>query len=344
MTILKIILIPFSILYALIIFLRNKFYDTGIFKSYKVSKPVISIGNITSGGTGKTPLTIFIADYFLQKGKRVGIVSRGYKRKSAETAIVCNGKTVLSVEKSGDELKLISDSLVDKYPDKIFTAAGIDRVSASELLIKEFNPDLIILDDAFQHRKIKRDLDLVLIEATEMLNKSFLKNILLPAGKLRESYRDLKRAGIIIQNNKNYNENIIPELKKYGKEIVVIRYKTEYFMDYKNSILDKNEQSVILFSGIANSESFSSMVKSADMNISKKFNFADHHEYSIKDIEELKSNFNSDKIFITTEKDFVKIKQFRDFTEKYPVYYLKLKIEITSGAKLLSDELDKVLK
>lgn len=343
MKLLKLILIPFSFLYARIIFLRNKFYDNGFFKSHKVSKPVVSIGNITTGGTGKTPLTIFIAEYFLGKGKSVGIVSRGYKRKSTEIVIVCDGRNVGSIHESGDELNLMSGLLLSKYPDKIFTAAGSDRVKASELLIRKFNPDIIILDDAFQHRRIKRDLDIVLIDAAEKIKNNFPENLMLPSGNLRESYNGLSRSDIIIRNNKNENKGEIPELGKYSEKIVTVRYITEYFMDYKNRILDKNSQDVILFSGIAKNESFVSMVRSANMNIKSELIFSDHHDYTKDDMDLLKEKFSAGNIFITTEKDFVKIKHFKDFMDEYPVYYLKLKIEITDNKNFLYEELQKVL-
>ena len=126
-------------IYSVIIFIRNKLYDFEILKSHKISKPVISIGNITTGGTGKTPLTIIISEYYLSKGKKVGIISRGYGRKSKDIVVVCDGdKIIQDTEIAGDELILISNHLIKKYKSGFSAAAGIDRVKAAEILISKF--------------------------------------------------------------------------------------------------------------------------------------------------------------------------------------------------------------
>ncbi len=286
LTVLRILLIPFSMFYSVLIFVRNKFYDHEIFRSYTVSKPVISIGNITTGGTGKTPLTIFLAEYFLSKRKKVGIVSRGYKRKSKDVVIVCDGITVNeNVSESGDELILISNQLLKNYRGKIFTVANSDRVTASKLLITKFDPDIIILDDAFQHRRIRRDLDIVIMDSSDLQNKSFLDHLTIPSGNLREGRSNLKRAGIIVQNNKERHYSESQKLLNTGAGVLLMRYKTEYFIDNKNSILQNVNRSVIVFSGIANDGSFIEMVKQSGFKIVKAVKFPDHHYYSETDLE-----------------------------------------------------------
>ncbi|MDQ3021742.1 MAG: tetraacyldisaccharide 4'-kinase [Bacteroidota bacterium] len=341
---LKILLFPVSLIYSLIIYIRNKFYDTGILPSYKISKPVISIGNITTGGTGKTPFTIFIAKYFLNKGKKIGIISRGYSRNSQDTIIVCDGENINSnVQQSGDELILISEELIKYFKGNFFVAAGSERVETSNLLINKFNPDVIILDDAFQHRKIKRDLDIVLVDAEDFIKNKFINTFTLPAGNLREGLSNLYRADLIIQNNKSSEINSISKLENYNKNNIVIRYKTEYFMDYKNSILQKSNCSAILFSGIANDNSFIRLVKDWGINITGVNTFPDHHNYTADDINLLEKKY-SNNIFITTEKDFIKIKKFKEFVSDYPVYYLKMKIEITKNKNIVYDKLDILVK
>ncbi len=175
MLLLRIFLLPVSALYSIIIYVRNKFYDKGFLKSEKILKPVISIGNVSTGGTGKTPFTIFIAQYFLRKGKKVGIVSRGHNRKSTDMVVVCDGEIINDdIRKSGDELILISNELIKYYKGDFFVAAGTNRVETSNFLINKFNPDIILLDDAFQHRKIQRDLDIVLIDTEDFNENKFL--------------------------------------------------------------------------------------------------------------------------------------------------------------------------
>lgn len=343
MILLRVILIPFSIIYCYFIFLRNKLYDIGVFKSNKVSAPVISIGNITTGGTGKTPMTIFLSKYFLDKGKKVGIVSRGYKRKSDEMVLVSNGRSINdNLEQSGDELIMISDELMKDYRNNFSVAAGKNRVQTAEYLINEFKPDVIILDDGFQHRKIKRDYDIVLIDSHNFLTEKFLYAFTLPSGNLRESLNNLNRADVIIQNNKYEDINIIPEFRKYGKDVIQMRYKTEYFMDNKNSILSDFNLGAVVFSGIADDSSFIEMVKESNLVITDTIRFSDHHEYTEPDVHSLMTLHTKEKVFITTVKDFIKIKQFSDFINNYPVYYLKMSVELGESKSILFSKLDEL--
>lgn len=334
-------LIPVSVVYMLLMQLRNYFYNNNFFKSFKAAATVISIGNISTGGTGKTPLTLLISEYYLERGIKTAIISRGYKRKSEEAVIVCDGNKVTGdIAESGDELMMMSKILHNKYPGKFFSAASSDRINAADILASKFNPGIIILDDGFQHRKIKRDLDIILIDAGSFYKKRFLNFFTLPSGNLRETFSNINRAGIIIQNNKFGEYNLIKELSEFGKTIPVMRYKTEYFIDFKNRILQNKESEVIAFSGIADDSSFLQMIEESGLKLSKVISYPDHYQYRHKDMEYLKKLHSKNKIYITTEKDFVRLGLFNDFTENYPVYYLKLKIELTENNNFLFDKLN----
>lgn len=342
--VIKILLIPVSVVYSVIIFFRNKFYDYGIIKTRKISRPVISTGNITTGGTGKTPLTIHIARYFLDKGISAGIISRGYGRNSGEILTVCNGNDILvNADKSGDELSMISEELLKNYKGKFYIVAGADRIKAAEHLLKNFNAGIIILDDAFQYRKIFRDTDIAVIDAQDFSENRSGYFFTVPSGMLREYMSGLKRADVIVQNNKASDYGIIPELKQFSQLVISMRYKTEYIIDFKNSILTKSGFKAVVFSGIANDESFLKLINNEGIDIRDTVKFPDHHKYSDSDIEMLKAKYSEDTVYITTEKDFVKVKQFRDFTEKFPVYYLKLKTEITLNENIFYHILDNAL-
>ncbi len=326
-------------------YVRNKLYDTGIFRSHRISKPVISVGNITTGGTGKTPLVILLADYYLSKGIKTGIISRGYKRESQDPVLVSDGIMINeNADETGDELLLIAGELMKNHSGNFFIAADSDRVRAAEFLLKEFDPDIIILDDGFQNRRIKRDLDIVLFDHRSYTNNRFLHSFTLPSGILRESMNNLKRADLIIQNNKSEDVRLLPVLKNYCKDILTMRYKSEYFMDYKNSILEKEDTGAILFSGIADDDSFIKMVKSKGIRIRETMKFSDHHVYTDAEIDFLKNRYSDDILFITTEKDFVKIKLFKDFIRNYPVYFLKMKAEPDINSIILYNKLDTLLK
>lgn len=344
----RLILIPVSLLYSFILFIRNKLYDFGIFNSHKIAVPVISVGNITTGGTGKTPFTIFISKYYLENNLKVGIVSRGYKRKTKDMVIVCDGISVnQNTEMSGDEPVMMSNILLRANKNNFFSIACSDRADAAQFMINKFHPDLIILDDGFQHRKIKRNLDIVLIDAHDFSNNVFRNMFTIPSGNLRENIANLNRADLIIQNNKQDSYDLIPAISNYASELISMRYKTEYIMDSKNSILNKEDlkkKKAYVFSGLADNGSFIKQLENFGINITGHSDFPDHYDYTEKDIAVFKSIFSEDMIYITTEKDFVKIVKFKEFVSDYPVYFLKISIELNDNNNTLIKMLDEAVK
>ena len=328
----RLLLFPFSGLFFIIISLRNLFYKTGIFKIIDVNIPVISIGNISTGGTGKTPLTILIANYFILKSKTVCIISRGYKRHSNEMTIVYNGKDLLvDAFNAVDELMMIYEKL-RLFGNDFYIIASSDRLKAAVYAKNHFKADIIILDDAFQHRKIKRNLDIAVIDNTQ---HSISEKLLLPAGNLRETFSALKRADLVITNNK-----FSDEFTNTGN--VLIKYVNCGFYNYKNEVIENNSQKVIAFCGIAKPDSFFDSLNNFD-NL-EEFSFNDHHNYTEQNIEMLISKYQNNSIFITTEKDFVKIKEFHYFIDNYPVYYLKIDLVIVKGKDKLEHKLNELLK
>ncbi|MBV6479009.1 MAG: Tetraacyldisaccharide 4'-kinase [Ignavibacteria bacterium] len=341
MNFIRVILVPISLLYSVIIFFRNLFYDKGILQSHKISVPVISVGNISTGGTGKTPLVILISEYLLEKGRKIGIISRGYKRKSESALTVYDGiELKCGIDLSGDELMLIYENLINKFEGGFYIIASSDRYEASKIMMDNFSPDLIILDDGFQHRKIKRDLDIVLMDASDYQSKIFLRSFLLPSGNLRESISGLSRADLIIQNNKSDNFRELNFLNDFDKPVYKLTYKTEFYMDNKNRILHKTGCSVIAFSGIANDDSFIDMISKDGHFVKERLTFPDHHNYCERDFELLISKFTEGMIYVTTEKDFVKIKNISGFADKYPVYFLKLKTEISENSNSFFEKIN----
>lgn len=341
MNFIRVILVPISLLYSVIIFFRNLFYDKGILQSHKISVPVISVGNISTGGTGKTPLVILISEYLLEKGRKIGIISRGYKRKSESALTVYDGiELKCGIDLSGDELMLIYENLINKFEGGFYIIASSDRYEASKIMMDNFSPDLIILDDGFQHRKIKRDLDIVLMDASDYQSKIFLRSFLLPSGNLRESISGLSRADLIIQNNKSDNFRELNFLNDFDKPVYKLTYKTEFYMDNKNRILHKTGCSVIAFSGIANDDSFIDMISKDGHFVKERLTFPDHHNYCERDFELLISKFTEGMIYVTTEKDFVKIKNISGFADKYLVYFLKLKTEISENSNSFFEKIN----
>jgi len=311
----RLILLPLSFVYYCIISVRLFLFKIGFLKTEKFTVPVISVGNITTGGTGKTPLVIYLTDYLISEGKNVGVISRGYKRKSNDLIIAYNGKSVTSdIHSTGDELSMIVNRF--SYSDKFFAVVYHDRVKAINVMVNNFSPDIIILDDAFQNRRISRSLDIVIRDKE---NSNFLNNLLLPAGNLRETNSSLKRADIIIDNYKFAVPE--PPVKNASRYIM-----SGMFDDNGNDVKLNSQKKAVIFSGIANNKSFQNVVSGNNIDIFRKYEFSDHYNYSSIDIELFKAGFDDDVVYLTTEKDFIKIREFKDFILNYPVYYLRIDV------------------
>lgn len=320
---LKILFFPLIFLFDLLSRIRNFLYDNNIIRSGKVDSKVISVGNISVGGTGKTPLTIWIADFLKQNGKNTAVLSRGYKRKSKGFKLVSDKNKVFgSVFECGDEPFLMAQKLKG-----IPVAVCEKRFEGAEILRRKFNIDYIVLDDAFQHRKIYRDLDILIIRDKDIANG--LK--IFPVGTLRESVKSIKRADII--------------LVKGEYESSVIECEGSFKLDV-SGVFDKNyvpvtvaDKKFIAFSAIADNDSFFEMLESLNVNILDKKGFRDHHFYTEKDYSYLNNvlkEYNAD-CFITTEKDFVRLDG--DFIENNEIYILKVGIKFLSGENTLKERI-----
>jgi tetraacyldisaccharide 4'-kinase len=332
MNLLKIILYPLVPVYLLVIKLRNLFFDKNIFKSKKVKAKVISVGNITVGGSGKTPLVIYLASLLKNSNRKVGVLSRGYGRKSSGYKLVSDGNTIITaVRESGDEI--YHTVLECKVP----AAVSEDRVTGAVKLIEETGIDTIVLDDAFQHRWIKRELDLVVIEQRFLTNNNFFVNNLLPTGNLREPYSALQRADAIVINRKFSEQMEIPEdRKKYfeGNKIFTARYNAIEFVDIikkeKYSLEEFDGQKSLVVSGIANPVSFLNVLLQTNVDTSNKMIFKDHKDYTLKEVQQIRKEFyatNSHSV-VTTEKDAVKLMNFAKELDDIDIFYLKIKLEI----------------
>jgi tetraacyldisaccharide 4'-kinase len=333
---LRILLLPFSLLYFIVIYFRNLFFDYNIFKSVSVQKPVVSVGNISTGGTGKSPFTIFLTGHFIKNNLKPAIISRGYKGESDNIEIVYDGEKLSgSTAKSGDEPVMMANNLSLNFKN-FFIITGSDRVKASEFAINKFNPDVILLDDAFQHRKIKRNPDIVLIDAEDFKKNKFYNTVILPSGNLRENNGNLKRADIIIQNNKFSDIEKLNELEKYKKEIFILKYKIKGFYNKENKEFKIEGKNVSAFAGLANPASFFSMLNSCKCNSIKQIAFKDHHKYTKEDIEQITKNADKETLFITTEKDFVKVKEYKDFLNYFNVLFMKIELILNDEERFFS--------
>ncbi len=342
--IIKSVLIPFSLAYSGVMSIRNFFYDIKLFSSDRKKIPVISVGNITTGGTGKSPMTIWIADYLIGKNRKVAVISRGYKRRTTKPVIVCDGaRILLDVSQSGDELMMISEELLRNHKGKFVVAAGADRSEAIDTVLREFDADVIVLDDAFQHRKLWRNLDILLVNAEEYFCDSFSHKFTIPSGNLRECISGINRADLIIQNNKGSNLPDVPFIGKSGKVHLTLRYNSEYFVDEENVILHHLDKKVILFSGLADNESFFISAMNTGIEIVDNIGFGDHHEYTEADFDRITQNYSGKEIFVTTHKDFIKIVKVGKFTDEFDLCYLKISLKVEADLTNLTNKIDKAV-
>ncbi|MDD5361845.1 MAG: tetraacyldisaccharide 4'-kinase [Ignavibacteria bacterium] len=314
---LRLILFPFSILYGIFIILRNLCFKFNILKIYKSSIPVISVGNITTGGTGKSPFVMYLAELLLNNGKSVGIISRGYKRNSEGLIIGFDGiNPPQEPEKTGDELSMMIERFKSQGK-RFYAIADSDRVRAVKYMESNFTPDIIILDDAYQHRYIHRDLDIVIENSVESLSDK----VLIPAGNLREMKSSLRRSSLIV---KNYKFNRFSES---DRKSTAIRYESDGFYDnFRNKLPEGRHDKITAISGIADNKSFYEALLKYGFEVSRHFTFPDHHRYSDDDMELILKNSENNNIFLTTEKDFTKIKNFGNLIDKHHLYYLRINV------------------
>ena len=322
--------------------MRRIFYKNGILPSKRLPCSIISIGNITVGGTGKTPMTIYVAQVVKQLGYKVVIISRGYKGKAEKIGgIVSDGRVFLMTpEIAGDEPYMMAKRLKD-----VPVIVGKNRFKAGRLAIRKFDPDVIVLDDGFQHLKLQRDLDLVLLD----YSKPFGNGHLLPRGVMREPASSLLFANAIIltrSDTVNNNEaSLSPKkLRSYERKKPVYRtfhrpfiYKTvkEEKNIFENSIQGTlrfssasiEGRTVFAFSGLADNYNFRRTVESLKCNLSGFMEFPDHHPYSDRDLEEILSAAKKrmSECIITTEKDYVRIAHKIDWP--YDLFVIGIEID-----------------
>lgn len=332
MTLLKIILIPFSIVYSTIISLRNLFFDKNVFKSTSVDAKVISIGNITVGGSGKTPAVLLISKLLKLKNKKIGVLSRGYRRNSKGFLLVSDNNELISdVNTAGDELYLTAQEL------QIPTAACENRVDGAKELINLTGIDTLVLDDAFQHRWINRDCDIVMADQRFLNKTGSLEHCSLPSGIMREPFNSLYRADIIIINRKFSEKKAIPEkLKKYfdKNKLFFGYYTVKGIYDVKNHKKFNMEEFIgqrsLIVSGIAKPFSFLHLLENNGIDFANKLLFPDHKNYTLKEVEEIRKKFYSTNAFsvLTTQKDAVKLTEFSTELDDIDIYYIKIELAI----------------
>lgn len=309
---------PFAILYGIVVTVRNLLFDFGILPSKEFDVPVICVGNLETGGTGKSPLVSYLVRMLLQRGKKVAVISRGYGRKTTGFRIVETGSQAVDV---GDEPL----QLKRRYPEALVAVCENRVKGIEQLLARESKPDFVVMDDGFQHRWVKPSFSILVTSA----NFAFYDNFLLPVGTLREPVRSTNRADTYVFTS------VGPDVDG-NSDVFNNIYLTEFLIGNFIQISgDKEELSsdagIVAFSGIANAVRFEETVQTK-FEVLEHVSFPDHHNYTVADIQKLRKKIDSfgaavDAV-ITTEKDAVRLMNSPLLSEfgEIPVYYLPIDI------------------
>ena len=337
-------LLPLSFLYGLGVRFRNMLFNHGILHSHTFDVPIISVGNITVGGTGKTPHVEYLIR-LLQSRFKVGVLSRGYKRKSHGYVLTEENTTMRDV---GDE----PFQMKNKYP-QISMAVDAKRGEGIEKLCEDEHPEVILLDDAFQHRYVKPGISIMLIDYFRLI----YEDKLLPAGNLREPQSGKNRANIVIVTKcprdikpMNFrvitkNLNLYPYQTLYFTKLVYGKLYPLFISDKTSISLEElTDKSILLLTGIASPQRMLEDLKEYNLDITT-VTFGDHHSFNAKDIERIRQTYDDmkgeHKIIITTEKDAVRLKNIDGQINqilKENLYILTLEIEFELEKKEICDK------
>ncbi|MGG9962569.1 tetraacyldisaccharide 4'-kinase [Ferruginibacter sp. SUN106] len=318
------LLFPVSLVYGAVVWLRNWLFDKNILKAAQFNFPIICVGNIAVGGTGKTPMVEYLIR-LLQNDFNTATLSRGYKRKTKGFAIADNTTTALEI---GDEPMQFHN----KFPH-VTVAVGEERlVAIPQILHDKPGTNVIILDDAFQHRPVKAGLNIVLTA----YNNLFTRDLMMPSGDLRDVKASMKRAGIIVVTkcktglSADEKKSIVKELKPLPKQAVFfteITYSKPYHLFTKaEAVIDRNTN-ILLICGIANPRPLKDFLVT-NFNSYDMLRYPDHHIFNSDDLADIKKQFakiqQQDKIILTTEKDAVRLVKFEEDLKDFPVYVLPI--------------------
>ncbi len=349
MKIWQILLLPISLLYGLVVGIRNILYNCGILKSTSFSKPIVLIGNLTVGGTGKTPHVEFVNRVLLKSKANTAVLSRGYKRK--KKGLIEAGSDDLARDVGDEPLQIKR-----KFPETLVVCDGNRKRGLEHIFSTHPEVDVVIMDDGFQHRAIKPSLSILLKDYNDLDKPNFL----IPAGRLRESTIAERRADVIIVTKTPSSFTPLEKrllrdrVQNYASQKVYFSYmahdKLFSVRDFKPSLFDldyyaERNYSVFSFAGIANASNFHQYINEKFNNV-VQYDFSDHHEFTVNDLKTIVKKFSkiesNEKILVTTEKDAMRLlnPEFQDILADLPLFYIGVSVRFHQND---GDELTDVL-
>lgn len=320
-------------IYGAGVFIRNEGFDRGWRRLEKLSCPVISVGNLTVGGSGKTPLVIALVRMISGWGKKTAVLSRGYGRSSRGLCVVSDGSRVIANSTdSGDEPYQLASAL-----PRTAVVVSADRAAAGREAIRLFSPDVILLDDGFQHRSLNRDLDLVCVD----VSVPFESHRLLPRGILREGWTSLRRAqAVVLTRCDQAGAEVVSRwkalLKKHNPGLALFEseHRPAGFFRLDGAAATSEEREAAAFSSIGNPEAFERTLRSTGWMVRETLRFPDHHAYGPEDWKKLEALRAKGRTLVTTEKDSVRLGALRGTELSQNILILKTELVIRENQDL----------
>jgi len=353
---LRLLLSLLSVVFSLVVYLRLLGYEKGLFKHHTLGCQVVSVGNLTVGGTGKTPVVELLARSLADNGRRVAILSRGYKKKRRKRSLRSRLRNGFRVNKPAPTPLVVSDGerikmepvfsgdepyMLAKNLPGVAVIVGKNRVLSGQYAIRKLRCDTLILDDGFQHLALKHRLDIVLVDRTN----PFDNGRTLPRGLLREPVRNIKRAGFIFITKSNGDGAV--ELRTQLRELNPTaeisecrhcpRYLNYLFENKREPLKWLKGKKVLALSGIAVPAGFERELSSHGAQVMDHVIFADHHRYSLQEILDLVEQAKTQRVdaIVTTEKDAVRIPHLEN--RELPMLFLRVEIEMFTGQEEYAD-------
>jgi tetraacyldisaccharide 4'-kinase len=343
----KYLLLPFSWIWDIVHRVRRHFYFYGVFKQNHFEVPIVSIGNLSFGGTGKTPFTLWMSKYLDDIGMKVMILTRGYKGdlENSSGIIRAGRKLGFNSQDYGDEATLLA-----RRQKSVTVVVGKNRSSNLEYYFEEINPDVVLLDDGHQHLNLSRNLNIILFDVTMPLEKYKVA----PMGYLREDFSALRDTDVIVFGKVNQvPQSTIDDLEKLIKPHIssdtifgqMIYRPTGFFdVSYKKKfdLSELENQNIIAVAGIASPHSFFELLADLNTNVVQTFTYPDHHYFTLEEMREILNTADKkNALVITTEKDMVKMRRIVDDDR---MLYLEILIEFVSGEEEIKNILSSVFK
>ena len=333
------LLLPVSLLFACIVQLRNGLFRVGWMKSARLPRPVISVGNLTVGGTGKTPTCLWLAGELRQRGFRVGILSRGYRRRDITTRVLLPVAEKLSAaEKDGEVFKAGDEPRMMARLYGQMVGVATNRSEAAAALLRSAEIDVFVLDDGFQHRRVARDVDLLLLGADT-------SGRMLPAGPFREPRKNLRRADFLLTTGNHGTWNgLIPkrlDALTYNavlRPVCLVGFGPAGLKEYPLTLLYRSK--ILTVTGVADPQGLYQFLHDWDGEIVRTLEFPDHHFYTIADWQEINRMARLVDLIVTTEKDILKLNRFPFARDK--LLALRVVMTVEDGDTLINGIVAKI--